>query len=266
MKYAELKSRIDRLSNMPDIRSLGDIQNLAVNVDDGIAEVLIYGDIGYNPYNDSAVTAHDLSQALSNSGEITEIVLHINSPGGDAFEGVTIYNMLKRHTATVRVTVDGVAASAASIIAMAADDLTMATGSLIMIHDAWGIMIGNSSEARAFAAVLDKLDAQIASIYAEKSGMPVDDIRAMMDAETWMDADEAITNGFADRKSEQQAQNMHDLSIYAKAPGMDTEDTEGVEDVESDTEGVEDAEDAETGATENRLRLYELRQKLIEAI
>lgn len=157
-----------------------------------VAEVLIYDEIGY-----WGVTAKDFSKALS---EITapNITVRINSPGGDVFDGLAIYNALKAHPATVTAVVDGLAASAASFIALAADTVQGHEASMVMIHKAWGLAIGNADDAREFASTLDKIDGQLAGIYAAKTGKDKDAILADMAEDLWLTAEEAQAYGLLD--------------------------------------------------------------------
>lgn len=148
----------------------------------------------------------------------TEIRLHINSPGGEVFEAVAISNLLRAHPARVVVVVDGIAASAASFIAVTADETIMAPHSELMIHDAWGVCVGNAAEMIAMAATLEGLSANIASMYAAKAGGDIATWRAAMTAETWYSAEEAVAAGLADRveggRSAGDGQPIHDLTQF----------------------------------------------------
>lgn len=135
---------------------------------------------------------------LRGAGDVDEILLHINSPGGVAFEGIAIANLLRQHRARVTVQVDGLAASAASIIAMGADRIVMAEGSMMMIHNSAGFVMGTAADMRAVAGTLTKLDGEMAKIYARRSGDTAKAMKALMDAETWMTAEEAVEAGLAD--------------------------------------------------------------------
>jgi ATP-dependent protease ClpP protease subunit len=126
------------------------------------------------------------------------ITLHINSPGGDVFEAHAIYNALREHQAGVDVVVDGLAASAASYIAMAGDSITMSLNAIMMIHDAIGITLGNAADHTDTAGRLDKISNGIAALYADRAGGTRDEWRDAMRAETWYDADEAVEAGLAD--------------------------------------------------------------------
>lgn len=145
------------------------------------------------------VSAKEFARALDAlPAGTTTIRLHVNSPGGEVFEAVTIKNMLSAHAARVEVVVDGLAASAASFLAASADHVTMAPNSQMMIHDAWGICVGPASDMRSTGELLDKISDNIASIYAARSGADVSQWRSAMLAETWYTAQEAVDAGLAD--------------------------------------------------------------------
>ncbi len=156
------------------------------------AEVNIYDEIGM-----WGVTASDFVKDLTGVGS-AEIRLHINSPGGDVFEGLAILTALRQHPAKVTVSVDGVAASAASFIAMAGDEIVMAPNAMMMIHDASGMVYGNADDLTQMADLLDKASQNIATIYAERAGGDADKWRAAMKIETWYTDQEAVDAGLAD--------------------------------------------------------------------
>ena len=163
------------------------------------------------------VSAKEFTSAIDElPDEVEEIRLHINSPGGDVFDGIAILNALRAHDARVIAIVDGIAASAASFIACGADELIMARNSELMIHDAWGLCVGNAADMLAMADMLGRLSDNIASIYAEKSGGDVATWRAAMAAESWYSADEAVEAGLADKvdKTKKAAKNQFDLSVF----------------------------------------------------
>lgn len=179
------------------------------------AELYIYDEIGY-----FGVTAADLVNELKGV-TAKSINVRVNSPGGDVFDGIAILNALRQHPAAVNVVVDSLAASAASFIAMAGDTVTMAPNSQMMIHAASGLTIGNASDMREMADLLDKMTTNIASIYAGRAGGKVEDWLTAMNTETWYSAEEAVAAGLADKVGTTAmagASNTWDLSIYAKAP------------------------------------------------
>lgn len=159
---------------------------------DDEVEVWIYDEIGY-----WGIAADDFVRALADVDAKT-ISLRLNSPGGSVFDGVAIYNALVRHPATVNVSVDGVAASIASVIAMSGDTITMGRGTRMMIHNPSGFAGGQASDFRAFADLLDELGRDIAGFYAHRAGGSVDQWLATMEGEKWFSAQEAVEAGLAD--------------------------------------------------------------------
>lgn len=153
---------------------------------DGVTEILVYDEIGW-----FGITAKDFLVAVAEAGG-GPLHIRINSPGGDVFDGMAIYNALRAHPSPVTVTVDGVAASAASVIAMAGQTIQMAETSMMMIHNCWGLCIGNRIDMREMADTMQKIDAQLAATYAGRSGMSQEECQALMDAETWFTAQEAL--------------------------------------------------------------------------
>lgn len=164
---------------------------------DGDTTISIFDVIGEDFWTGSGVTANRISAALRSIGS-QDITVRINSPGGDMFEGIAIYNLLRSHPAKVTVDVLGWAASAASIIAMAGDEIRMGLGSFMMVHNAWGLVIGNRHDMREAATLFDQFDAALADIYEARSGIKRADIEQLMDAETFMNPAQAVEYGFAD--------------------------------------------------------------------
>jgi len=153
--------------------------------------------IGEDWRSGGGVTAKRISAALRSIGN-NDVTVKINSPGGDMFEGIAIYNLLRGHPAKVTVEVLGWAASAASIIAMAGDEIRMGLGTFMMVHNAWGVVVGNRHDMREAADLFDGFDGAIADIYEARTGMKRASIEKLMDAETFMGPSEAVKNGFAD--------------------------------------------------------------------
>lgn len=147
-----------------------------------------------------AHSAKSFKGELDALGELKTLNVYINSPGGDVFEGVAIYNMLKRHKAHVNIHVDGLAASIASVITMAGDTIIMPSNAMMMIHNAWMYTAGNSKDLREAADMLEKVDTSIRQSYLTKAGdaLPEDDLIALMEAETWLTAQEAFDYGLCD--------------------------------------------------------------------
>lgn len=180
---------------------------------DDAATIYIYDEISA-----WGVTAKDFIAELRQVTAKT-ITLRLNSPGGDVFDGITIYNALREHGAKVLVQIDGLAASIASVIAMAGDEVRMAKNSFMMIHFAWAFAAGNATEMRKLAATLDKIDTTLVTTYQDKTGASQRDIRQMMAEETWMSADEAMANGFADAVGDPaEIKARFDLSKFARVP------------------------------------------------
>ncbi|EML7933964.1 Clp protease ClpP [Providencia rettgeri] len=149
-------------------------------------------------YWGEGVTAKRISGALRAIGN-NDIVVNINSPGGDMFEGLAIYNLLRAHSGKVTVNILGIAASAASIIAMAGDEIQMGRGAFLMIHNCWSIGVGNRHDFAKLAANLEPFDKSMADIYVARSGQPESVVSKMMDDETYIASSDAIAKGFADR-------------------------------------------------------------------
>lgn len=158
------------------------------------ADIYIYDEIGF-----WGVTAKQFVSDLNALGNITHINLHINSPGGDVFEGIAIFNALKNHGASITVYVDGVAASMASVIAMVGDPVIMPENAFMMIHKPWGVSGGDADDMRDYADLLDKVESVLLPAYAQKTGKTTDEIAAMLADETWMSGAECLAHGFADQ-------------------------------------------------------------------
>jgi HK97 family phage prohead protease len=164
--------------------------------DDGdVLEILISGRIGASFWY-GGVSAAMVAEAMA--GHTGDLRLRINSPGGDAFEGFAIYNLLSVHPGQITTRVEGLAASAASIIAMVGDTIEMAPASMMMIHDAWSVAIGNADDMRAEADVVDSISQICAEIYADKAGGTAEAWRGKMRAESWYAPGEAVAAGLAD--------------------------------------------------------------------
>lgn len=154
------------------------------------------------------------------------IHLRINSPGGDVFAAQAMCTAIKQHAAKVIAHIDGVAASAATSIACACDEVVMSDGSMYMIHNAWTIALGDKNDFIETASLLEKIDGALADIYSARTGKKKEEMAAYMDAETWFSAKEAIDIGLADKMAETKAKNSWNLSAYAKAPPPDPETKE----------------------------------------
>jgi ATP-dependent Clp protease, protease subunit len=160
------------------------------------AEIWIYEEIGDDWYG--GISAAQFVKDLKALGDLEKITLRINSPGGNVFDGIAIYNVLKQHKAKVVTYIDGYAASIASVVAMAGDEIYMAQNGIMMIHNAWALVVGNAENLRKNASELDKIDEAILSTYMTRVKKEKETICQMMADETWMSADECLEMGFID--------------------------------------------------------------------
>lgn len=167
---------------------------------DNEADIFIYGEIASYEWDESDTTASNFKKELDSLGDVSTINLYVNSPGGSVFEGVAIYNMLKRHKAKVNAYVDALAASISSVIIMSADNIFMPKNSMLMIHNPWTVGMGNSSDFRKLADDLDRVGNSSKQSYLQKAGDKLTDekLQEMLDNETWLSADEALENGLCD--------------------------------------------------------------------
>lgn len=168
---------------------------------EGADTITIFDVIGEDMWTGGGFTAKRMSAALRSIGN-KPVTVQVNSPGGDLFEGIAIYNILRAHPAKVTVEVMGWAASAASVIAMAGDEIVMGLGTFMMVHNAWGAVIGNRHDFTEAAALFETFDGAIADIYEARTWAKRATIEKLMDAETFMGPTEALAHGFADRVDE----------------------------------------------------------------
>lgn len=201
------------------------------------AELLLYGPISEYSWWGDEVTPKQFIDDLASLGDVEEIAVRINSGGGDVFAGVAIYNALKRHAAKIIVYIDGLAASIASIIAMAGDKIVMGAGAMMMVHNPWSsVWGGDANDFRIAADLLDKIRDSLVDVYIARTNLSRDEIITMMDAETWLGANDAVKLGFADEVENAipVAASMrngmaffngvkHDLSKFANAPKLPVE-------------------------------------------
>lgn len=194
----------------------------------GTAEVLVYDEIGA-----WGVSAKQFARDLKDLGKISQIDLRINSPGGSVFDGNAIFNQLKQHPANVTVYIDGLAASMASVIAMAGDRIVMPENALMMIHNPWTVAIGDAEELRKNADLLDKIKDTLIGAYG-RSMMTDEEIVEMMDAETWLTGEEAVEMGFADELEQEVAlaacAKFDFLNKFQKTPEVITPEASAVAD------------------------------------
>lgn len=159
--------------------------------------ITVYDVIGEDFWSGGGVTVNRIDAALRKIGPDRDVEVHVNSPGGDMFEGIAIFNRLLQHRGKVTVKVMGLAASAASIIAMAGDEILVGPASFIMIHNCWVMAMGDRHAMSETAGLLAPFDEAMAAVYAERTGGDLTEISAWMDAETWMAGPTAVARGFA---------------------------------------------------------------------
>lgn len=166
---------------------------------EGVADIYLYGDVEADSWwSDSETSAKSFKDRLEELGNVNKINLHINSLGGDVIEGIAIFNLLKQHQANVNVYVDGFACSIASVIAMAGDTVYMPKNTMMMIHNCWSWVAGNAKEMRKTADDLDKIMETSIESYLSKVKIEREELTKLLDAETWLTAEECYEKGFAD--------------------------------------------------------------------
>ncbi|WP_339760733.1 head maturation protease, ClpP-related [uncultured Hoeflea sp.] len=190
---------------------------MACILDDG--QLTLTGFVG-DSFWDDGFTQGEVLVALAQIDDDADLTVLINSGGGYATEGAAIYAMLGRRSGQTNLVVDGIAASAASLIAMAGDTITMSAGSVMMIHDPAGMTFGNSADHAKTIEGLEALATSYARVYAARSGKTIEEARDIMKAERWFGPDEALTEGFADEVGEAKAKAVaaFDYRLYAAAP------------------------------------------------
>lgn len=162
----------------------------------GDPEIMIYDDIGSGVFG--GISSKDVAESIAKIPNTESINVRINSAGGDVFEGIAIYNALKRSSSYVMVNVDGMALSVASVIAMAGNEVSMADNAMMMVHNPWTVVAGDAAELRQMADTLEKTKSQIIKTYQYKTQLDTGAVSDLMDSETWMTSDEAVNAGFAD--------------------------------------------------------------------
>ncbi len=173
------------------IRGLKVVKNMAAN-----PEIYIYDEIG--PGYWGLIDAISIVDALKEIGDAPEIDVRLNTPGGDVFEAAAIFNHFREAKAKINIKIDGLAASAGSVIAMVGDKIEIAQNAMVMIHEAWTIVWGNKRDLLKTVDLLTKVDSTMVQTYMERTGNSEEDIRQWVEAETWFTAAEAVEKGFAD--------------------------------------------------------------------
>ena len=217
--------------------------------DGDVADIDIYGDITSWAWFEGETSAATLSRQLEELGDVGQINVHINSYGGEVAEGLAIYNALRRHSANITTTCDGMACSIASVIFMAGDERVMSSASLLMIHNAWSWAEGNAEELRKQADDLDIITSASKAAYLSRVSIEEEELSALMDAETWITPDDAISKGFAtaiETHSVQEApaqgsrKAFFDLVVSGQGFRQETDDEE-----EADSDPDEDHDDGD---------------------
>ena len=163
-----------------------------------VGEIYIYGEITDEKWSDEQTTPKEILEKINTIKDKRNVYLYINSPGGSVYSGITIYNLLSRLSGSLTVVVDGIAASAASVVAMAGKRILMSAGSMMMIHEARSVAAGSSDDMRSAADVLDLCNSTISDIYVKRTMLEKSKMLELMKAETWFDAESAVANKFAD--------------------------------------------------------------------
>lgn len=215
------------------------------------AELDIYGDITSWPWLESDVSAYNLSQQLAQLDDVTEIHVNINSYGGEVAEGLAIYNALMRHPARVTTRCDGFACSIASVIFMAGDERVMNQASLLMIHNAWTYASGDANELRKQADDLDTITGASKAAYMGRVSITEDELAAMMDEETFITPEDAVSMGFATAIEGEEPENVSQSArraVFMRLTDEDEDDDDdGTEDGDEPGEGQgDDPDDAAT--------------------
>lgn len=194
----------------------------AATTEDKTLVLYLYGDIGED-YCGDGISTGTIRRAIENAGDFTSITLRINSPGGDAFEGVAIGNYLRSLGKPIVSCVDGLAASAASVIALCAHRVQLAPNAMLMCHNASTGAYGFASDLRKVADVLEKISNSIAQTYVRKTGKSLEEIQMLLESETWLGADEAVAEGFADAVVDPGEDTEDSMPVETKALAMLTE-------------------------------------------
>jgi len=185
------------------------------------ASIDIFDVIG-SDYFGEGFTAKRMSAALRSIGEDNDVVVNINSPGGDVFESATIYNLLAQHKGNVTVNILGLAASGAAVIAMAGDVIKISKIGFLMIHNAWSIVMGNKDDLREAADTLEQFDKALLAAFVSRVSIPENKVSKMMDNETWIGAEDAIEYGFADELIDTKTAPAKDTEKQTKAQAKRT--------------------------------------------
>lgn len=218
--------------------------SLVKNEESQEADINIFGDITSLDWEEfGEMSAHTLSKQLEELGDVNTINVHISSYGGEVKEGLAIYNALKNHKAKVRTFCDGFACSIASVIFMAGDERIMSKSSLLMIHNAWSFVSGNANELRKQAEDLDKITQASINAYMEYINISEEELKDLLDAESWLTYDECLDMGFAtsvtsessnEKASQSVKQSIIKLILQSKKENVDQVDDDSNDDEDID--------------------------------
>lgn len=187
------------------------------NLDEKTGELTLYGEIANETWWGDEITPKEFKADLDKLGEIDTLNIYINSPGGDVFAGQAIHSMLKRHPAYKNIYIDGLAASIASVVVMAGDSVYMPKNAMMMVHNPWTLGLGDAAEFRKLAADLDKIRESLIAAYESRSALMREEIIRLMDAETWLTAEECQEYGFCDTvEKEKQIAACVDRALLAR--------------------------------------------------
>lgn len=231
------------------------------------ADLYLYIEIASWGGGYAAHSAQSFKQELDDLGEINTLNIYINSPGGDVFEGIAIMNMIKRKNCTKNIYIDGMAASIASVIAMAGDNIIMPSNAMMMVHNAWTYAAGNSNDFKKLAEDLDKINTSIKQAYLDKAGDKLDEktITSLMDNETWLTAQECFNYGLCNQVGENKSVaakfDLNSLNNYKNIPvayimnlakeNKNTDDTDNSEEVKNHNQKESDIEDEKRAILED---------------
>ena len=220
---------------------------------DNEVDIQIYGDITSWEWSESDISSYTLAKQIEGL-ECDKINVYINSYGGEVAEGLAIYNQLKRHKAKVKTVCDGFACSAASVVFMAGDERIMSTASLLMIHNAWTYASGNSKELRKQADDLDKITQASINAYMQEVNITEEELKQMLDDETWITPQEAIEKGFitaivnekeAEEVSQSVKKSLMKLILNSKSKKDDEDKKKCQDDDNKDLDKNDDEDDKE---------------------
>lgn len=216
-EHCQSRARLERLFSAAANRNRTPNYRMRAQGDAG--EIYLYDTIGESWWG-GGISAKRFADDLKALGKVKTIDVRINSDGGDVFDGRAIYAHLAEHPARIVAHVDGIAASIASLIAMAGNEIRMADGAFMMIHNAWGIAVGDGPEMRRMGDLLDSVSGSIADTYVARTKQGRTDVVAWMNEETWMTGQQAVDRGFADVLDEpvKAAASVRDASMFRHLP------------------------------------------------